>query len=332
MSLSPKSSLGDSPQLSSVRAIADRLGACGRVLVVTHENPDGDGIGSMLALRLALSRLGCEAVCVLPEGCPKRYQFLPTSETIQTVLPSQAVDCAIALDCDGPGRLADLEQAFFAAPFTLNVDHHAAENEFAQVNWCDGSKAATGLLMLELIRALGVELDASMATCLYCAIAADTGVFRFQNTSPETLRAAADLVEAGANPAEIARRAADEMPFAKARLLGRALASARLEAGGVLVATLSLEDFQAADALPEHTDGIIDEIKRIAEARVTMLLREERPGFWRVSLRSQDADVASVCRKFGGGGHRLAAGCELESSAGEATASILREILADLSP
>ncbi|NSW55377.1 MAG: bifunctional oligoribonuclease/PAP phosphatase NrnA [Armatimonadetes bacterium] len=332
MSQSPESSPAESLQPTGARVIADRLAGCRRVLVATHENPDGDGIGSMLALRLALSRLGCDAVCVLPQGCPRRYRFLPATETILAEPPPQAFDCAIALDCDAPGRLGDLEQAFFASPLTLNVDHHAAENEFAQVNWCDGTKAATGLMVLELIRAMGVDIDAAIATCLYCAIVADTGVFRFQNTSSEALRAAADLLEAGANPAEIARRAAEEMPLAKARLLGRALASARLEAGVVLIATLSLDDFQAAEALPEHTDGIIDDLKRISEARVTMLLREERPGSWRVSLRSQDADVATVCRKFGGGGHRLAAGCELEASPEEVTASVLREILAELFP
>lgn len=291
------------------------LRACSRILLLTHENPDGDGIGSVLALRLGLVALGKDVTCVAPEGCPRKYLFLPGAESLLSQTPAGPYDCAVALDCDGEGRMADLSASFRAAPLRLSIDHHQAECHFADLNWCDGRRPATGLMIWELLGALGVAITPQIATCLYTAVATDTGIFRFQNTTAEALRVGGELVALGADPSDIARRCADRMPAPKARLLGRALASLRLvKAGSVLVAVLTQEDFDAAEALPEHTDGVIDELKRIEGAQVIVLLREQAPETWRVSLRSLEADVAAICRGHGGGGHRLAAGCEMTGS------------------
>lgn len=313
--------------------IAAALAAAQRVLIVAHEHPDGDATGSMLALRLALLSLRKTVDCALPESVPARYRFLPGAEAVLSISPPGPHDCAVALDCDGDKRLGALVEAFRAAPLTISIDHHQAERGFADLNWCAAGKAATAVMVREVIAGLGVPLDAALATCLYAALAADTGVFRFDNTNAEALALAAELVEAGADPADIARRAAEQMPPQKARLLGRALASLQFPCEGALVlAALSLDDFARAGALPEHTDGLVDELKRIEGAQVMALLREEAPGKWRVSLRSFGPDVAAVCRSLDGGGHRLAAGCELRGEAGEVTARIIKEIAGVLAP
>jgi len=312
--------------------VAELVGA-ERLLLLTHQNPDGDGLGSMLGLRLGLMALGKEVHCVVPEGCPHKFLFLPGADAIQVAPPAGALDCVVALDCDSRERLGHGADVFEQASRTVDIDHHEAEAAFADANWCDGSKAAVALMIVDLLDVMRVELTADIATCLYCGIATDTGVFRFQNTSAEALGAACRLVQAGADPCDIAQQAWERMPVAKARLLGRALDAAQvLEDGALIVAPLAGDDFARAGARPEHTDGIIDELKRIEGFQIIVLLRETAPGNWRVSMRSSSADVASVCRRFGGGGHRVAAGCEIQGRRDDVVARITGEARTALGP
>lgn len=320
---------GSSPAPSA--AIAAELARARSILLLTHENPDGDAIGSVLALHAALLSLGKTVNCAFLQNCPDKYRFLPGSEAAGTSLPHADRDCAIALDCDGETRLGALREAFRAAPTTINIDHHEAECAFAGINWCDASKAATGLMIHELLGVLGVPISQGIATCLYTAIATDTGFFRFRNTSPEALEVCGQLIAAGADPAQIARQTSEQMPAAKAMLLGRALSSLQISANGAIVlAALTQEDFAQAGALAEHTDGIIDELKRIQGVEIMILLREQAPDDWRASLRSTNTDVAAICRRLGGGGHRLAAGCEMQGADHEVTQRIIADATAAL--
>lgn len=324
----PPPSFSVSPQ---AEAVARALFPARLCLLVTHENPDGDGVGSMLALRLALTALGKNVDCAAPQPCPARYAFLPGAELLATAPAHAQYDCALALDCDGDARMGPLRAAFHAAPVTLNMDHHLGQDGFAQTNWTDATRAATGLLARELLAALGAPLTPDIAACLYCAVATDTGFFRFRNTSAEALSVAGELVAAGVDAGEMARRVSEEMPVCKTRLLGRALAEVQQWAGGqVAGAALSLTDFAAAGALAEHTDGVIDELRRIEGAQIVFLVREHAPGEWKVSLRSTQADVAAICRRAGGGGHRLAAGCELRGSQEEVVRHLVDEAAAAL--
>lgn len=317
--MSPTSEMpGGTADQGPAPAIAQRLKHAQRILLVTHEHPDGDGIGSTLALRLALVAHHKTVVCAAPQPCPAKYRFLTGSEHLVVQVEPTGFDCAVALDCDGPGRLAHLQSAFSSAVVTVDIDHHQAECAFGDVRWCDPQRAATGLMVYELLHVMACEITAPMATCLYAAIAADTGVFRFQNTSVEALSVAAQLVAAGADPAAVATRVAEQLTLPKAALLGRALCSMALyDDGALVVATLNRSDYADCGASPEHTDGLIDELKRLEGVQVVALLREETPDHWRVSLRSVEADVAAVCRQFGGGGHRLAAGCQMRGTQDE---------------
>jgi len=325
--------LMSSESSSTPAAAAAILSEAARVLIVTHENPDGDGIGSALALRHALRARGKEVHCCLTDPCPEKYAFLPGAEVFTTAAPETEPDCAVALDCDGSARLGRLLPAFERAPVTCSIDHHNGLQRFATVNWVDPRRPATALMVYELLRLLCAEIDADIATCLYTGVAADTGFFRFQNTTPEALAVAGELVGLGADPSGIARRSAEAVPLRKALLTGRALASlGQYVEGRVLVGVLDLEDFVATEARPEDTDGIVDQLKQVAGPQIVILIRESEPRRWRVSMRSQEADVSSVCRRFGGGGHALAAGCSLEGPASEVVEQLVDAAAAALSP
>ncbi len=314
---------------SPAELIARALARAGRLLLLTHEHPDGDGLGAMLALCDTLRRLGKHVDGALLEPCPHKYHYLPGADCLLTMPSAADYDCAVALDCDGERRLGALQPAFRAARQTLCIDHHEAEDTFADLNWCDGTQAAVSLMVYDLIGCLGGAVTEQAATCLYSGIVADTGVFRFRNTSARALSVAAALVSAGADPSEIARRVSDQIPVAKARLLGRALEGVAChENGSILVSVLELADFAQTAALPEHTDGLIDDLKRIQGAEIIILVREQAPAVWRVSLRSIGVDVAAICRRLGGGGHRLAAGCELTGP----RATVVERLLAESVP
>ena len=318
---------------STPAAVAAILSEAARVLIVTHENPDGDGIGSALALGHALRAMGKQVHCCLTDPCPEKYGFLPGAEAFTTTAPETQLDCAVALDCDGSARLGRLLPAFERAPVNCSIDHHNGLQRFATVNWVDAGRPATALMVYELLGPLGTEIDGDIATCLYAGVAADTGFFRFQNTTPEALTVAGELVGLGADPSDIARRSAEAVPLRKALLTGRALASlAQYAEGRVLVGVLELADFVETEARPEDTDGIVDQLKQIAGPQIVILIRESEPRHWRVSMRSQKADVSAVCRRFGGGGHVLAAGCSLEGPASEVVEDLVDAAAAALFP
>lgn len=311
--------------------MAAMLASSSRVLIVTHENPDGDGIGSALALWWSLRQQGKDVHCHLTDACPEKYRFLPGAGALSHEPPHARFDCAIALDCDGADRLAGLLPAFSSALHTCSIDHHNGEHQFADANWVDAGRAATALMVHELLLALGAEVTPEVATCLYTAIVADTGVFRFQNTSAEALGIAGRLVACGADPCEIARRTSDAVPLRKAHLTGRALSAARPYASGrLLVSLLALSDFAQTDSRPEDTDGIIDHLKQIDGPEVVVLAREQEPSSWRVSMRSRTTDVSALCRELGGGGHRLAAGCSVSGSATEVVRRLVGHVEAAL--
>jgi len=307
---------------AALAAIARALDEHHTFLLATHEHPDGDGVGSLLALQLGLTAQGKQSLPALPEPLPERYGFLPGADLVRVgPLPGGGApaEVAVVLDCDGPSRLAGLRPAVEACSLVINLDHHTNEQPFGDRQLVDPAAAAVGELVYELFVAAGWEIDAPIATCLYCALGTDTGFFRFGNTSAAALRVAAALVEAGADAREIAERAATRRSLPAARLLGRALASLQTAAGGLLVAAvLTREDFVAAGATPQDTEGVIDQLKVVGDCRVAVLMREQGPGEWRVSLRSEaGGDMAGVARRFGGGGHRAAAGCTMQGSRDE---------------
>ncbi len=311
-----------------VLAAASALQAAGRVLLASHINPDGDTMGSALALGLALRGAGKHVAMVCPDEVPPPYRFMPGCEGFLRSVPDEAFDVAVALDCDGEHRLGPAATGVRRQPCVVEIDHHPGTERFGQIVVVDPSAAATGEMVFEVLRLLGLPPTPEIATNLYVAIMTDTGSFRYPNTSARVVRIAAELVDCGAVPSAIAEQVYETRPFAAMALLGRALSSIRRsDDGAVAWARLTAEDFARTNATDADTEGIVNNLLAIAGVRASVLFRQVN-GRVRISLRARaPVDVAEVARTFGGGGHRLAAGCTLEMPLADAERRVLAEAL-----
>ncbi|MGC9318340.1 MAG: DHH family phosphoesterase, partial [Armatimonadota bacterium] len=313
--------IGSDPAADVAAAIRE----ASAIFIACHENPDGDAIGSLLALRSMLLSLRKRVHAAAPTPPPERFSFLSGFDEITAEAPSWRPDLGIALDCDGPERLGDLRQSLLAAPRVVDIDHHRGVSAFGEIRYVVPGAPATACLVMAVARELGLCATPDQATALYAALIADTGGFRFTNTSSEALRLGADLVAAGADPADVARRVFAVRPLAAARLEARALSSLAMH-DGVIIASLDRDDFAQTGADPSDTDGLIDSFRDVIGVEVAALLKETEPDVWQVSLRGNDVNVSSVAAHFGGGGHAFAAGCIIEGGRDEVTARLLEAL------
>ena len=300
-----------------------------RVVLIAHVSPDGDTLGSALALRLALLAIGAVADVVCQDAVPELYATLPGAGT---VVPPEKVagrvyDLAVAVDVSDALRMGDCSPVFEAARSRMVVDHHGTNTRFGEENWVDPDASATGVLVLQLVRALGAELTPEIARCLFVALSTDTGHFQYQNTNAQALRAAADCVEAHIDVAQITEGLYRERPRAKTELLACALRSLTFERGGRLAyMKLSRADFERCGASDAMSEGLINYAIETQGVKVAFLARENDAGV-KFSLRSRPPyDVAAVCQRFGGGGHVFAAGCTIAAPLDEAVSSMLAAI------
>ncbi|KAF0185581.1 MAG: phosphoesterase RecJ domain-containing protein [Nitrospirae bacterium] len=306
-----------------------------RFLIATHMNPDGDAIGSALALALALESLGKSVAVLDQDPVPEQYRFLPESSRFctfsslaETGVSIESCNNLILVDCNDLSRVTpDRELAArFGFRNALVIDHHATRSSFGTVKWIDPSAAATGLLVLAVIDALGVSVSGSMATNLYAALVVDTGNFRFENTDPSVLRAAARLAEAGAHPTAICRALYESWSLARLALFGRFLNTLEMN-GRVAMTVVTLQMLQETGARPEDTETFVEFLKIVNEADVTILVRELEKNYYKLSLRSKGViNVAVVAEAFGGGGHANAAGFCTRGDSAEVKARILKKL------
>jgi bifunctional oligoribonuclease and PAP phosphatase NrnA len=311
-----------SPQTTSdLEAVADAIRTHDRFLLITHENPDGDALGSILAAKLVLDALGKDSTMYLSGQAPlpAEYRFMPLEE-LRRELPDDTADRVLfALDCANESRLGEGRAALEGAPLVLNVDHHHDNSRFGNVNLVVADASSTGEIVRDLIRELGVELTPELAEALYVALVTDTGRFQYANTTPKSLRLAAELVEAGADVHRVFHSVYESVQLAKLKLLARALERAQVyEGGGLVVSYLLRTDFAEVGAAEPYSEGIIDFLRAVEGANMAALIREPpapgRPAR-RVSLRSSsdELDVSAIARASGdGGGHRQAAGFSSE--------------------
>jgi bifunctional oligoribonuclease and PAP phosphatase NrnA len=302
-------------QTTELKAIADALRRHDRFLIVTHENPDGDALGSMLASSLALRQLGKDAVMYLPgrTPLPSEYGFMPLADLVREPPVDAAERVLLAVDCAKEERIGD-DAARSRAPLTVNVDHHHDNTRFGDLNLIVADASSTGEVLRDVFAELGVELTPELAEPLYIALVTDTGRFQYANTTPKSLRLAAELVEAGADIHEVFQQVYESLEFAKLKLLARALDRAEvLEGGRIVVSHLLRSDFGEVGATEPYSEGIIDYLRAVEGAELAVLIREqlsEDAATYKGSLRSSidELDVSAIARRFGGGGHRQAAG------------------------
>jgi phosphoesterase RecJ-like protein len=313
-----------------VAAIRDR----DRFLVTSHENPDGDALGSLLAMHLALEALGKDSVMYLagPAPLPGEYGFLALDGLVRELPADRGERVLVAVDCANESRLGPDPEMLHGAPFTLDIDHHHDNTRFGDVNLVVSTASSTGELLADVFAELGVPITPGIAEPLYTALVTDTGRFQYANTTPKALRLAADLVEAGADVHKVFQGVYESVQFAKLKLLARALERAQVYAGGRLVIShLLRDDFAQVGAVEPYSEGIIDYLRAVEGADMAALIREPPRGgspARRVSLRSSldEIDVSAIARASGaGGGHRQAAGFSSDDSIEDITSFIVRE-------
>lgn len=299
---------------STREEVLDAIRAGERFVLVTHENPDGDALGSLVAMQGVLRALGKDSVMFLDRAefpLPYEYAFFEFDGLVSDVPDDVAQRTIVFLDCGNLDRNAvDVGDAAI-----VNVDHHHDNTRFGTLNHVVPAASCTAEIVWDLMRGLDVPLTPSIAEALYVGLVTDTGRFMYENTGPAAHRMAAELIEAGVDVHEIYRRLYEGMPQPKLELLTRALAQVqRFDGGRVTFALLTHADFSETGAQTSYTEGIIDHLRAVADTKVAALARERagdgEGGVWKVSLRATDGDVdvSRIARAQGGGGHRQAAG------------------------
>ena len=312
-----------------VAAILDVLRRGERFLVCPHARPDGDAVGSMLAVGMMLEQMGKRADLVTADRIPLVYEELPGAGAIRCAMRVHGpYDAVILLECDGPerARLRGLEERFL-----INIDHHVSGRAFGQVNWIDREACSVGEMIFRLVKAAGVTVTAEMAHCLYATVLTDTGGFCYGNLRASTFALARDLVAAGADPLRLARQVYFSTPASKVLLLGAALNNLKRE-GRLAWLWVTHRDMVRSCAVEEDCEGIANYALSIVGVEAAVFLRELPEQRIRLSLRSKgNVDVAAVAERFGGGGHGNAAGCTLDGPLSHALDEILGELRGSVS-
>ena len=305
----------------TLEAAAEKLLAAQKLLITAHVNPDGDAIGSTLALAAFLRGRGKEAIVMIDDRLPKNLSFLPGYDKIVRPEEGRKSDAELLVILDTSfDRIGEVEKAAAGMP-VLNLDHHISNDGKADFLYND-NRAATAEIVFEIVDRFGGEFTPEIAIPLYTGLATDTGFFKFSNTRPETLRAAARLLEAGVRPEKVSE-ALEEKPEALVRGQAAALQTMELSYGG-RVAGLYL-DKELATSL-ESTEGFIDFVRVIEGVDIAVLVKCMDENFCRVSVRSKGIDVSKVAMKFGGGGHIRAAGFSVKKPLAEAKKDVLEAL------
>lgn len=305
---------------------AELVSASDRLGLTCHVGPDGDALGSMLAVAVAARRAGKTVFPSFGEPfvVPDSYRFLPVEHLVPPTDVPGALPVFLTFDAGSADRFGTLQATVESAAEIVVLDHHLSGDDFGTVRLVDSAAAATGELVVALLDRLGWEIDATVATCLHAAIVTDTGRFQYSNTTPDTLRLAARLVAAGARPEQIGRHVYEESPFPYLQVAGRVMADARLDAERRFVwAVLRAEEVTAAGITMEDMDPLIDAVRVARESDVTALLKVLEDDRTKVSLRSRGrVDVSAIAEAFDGGGHHNAAGFTFHGGPDEAVEAI----------
>ncbi len=318
-------------------AAQSKLDEIGRVLleherfaVLSHIRPDGDALGSQLALALSLQQLGKKVRVWNEDGMLEKYSFLPHSDLL-TKPPhtGEDVDVAIALDTAIQNRLGTAFAAVRSTGIWINIDHHLSNPGYGDLVYVDPTAPATGQIIFDLIKNQGFPFNREIAENLYAAISTDTGSFQYPKTSARTFEIAAELVCTGINVGRLSQQLYENYPRRRVELLRELLRTMRFKRGGRVASfSLTLKTAAELQVLPEDNEGLIDNLRAIRGVIVAVFFEELAGGKVRVSMRSKSdaVDVCAICQKFGGGGHTLAAGARVRGTLAEVEKNVLEEI------
>jgi len=307
-------------------AIYELLDKKHRFMVTSHITPDGDSIGSTLALTLALLKMGKRAVPVIKDDIPKKYRFLPGTDLIVKDT-SESFDAVIALDCGDIERLGFEKQLKEYGPIVINIDHHKSNDFFGDLNLVDANSSSVGEMVYRLIDGK-IDIDYDIALNLYTAIITDTGSIKYSNTTPSSLKILANLVDKGVKPDYVSRHVFERRSLASIKLLKSVLNTLEISADGKIASLLITRDMlRDSGASEEDTDGMINYAREIEGVEVAVIFKENEDSLIRVGFRSNEwVDVSMIAAKFNGGGHPRAAGCVLKFPLQEARGIVLDAI------
>ena len=315
--------------VSTMREVAQALRTASSVVVATHENPDGDAIGSARAAELVLNAAGLDVLVHVPGNVvPREYASISPSSMISGIPDDIGSRVVVCIDCGNASRIANAELLERAAQ-VINIDHHADNSHFGDLNVVIGSAACSTLLVRELARELDISVTADMAKAIYIGLVTDTGRFQYSNTNPEAFALAAEMVHCGADIHQVFREVYESLDYQRVKLLGLGLGNARQHDGGRVVSThLTRADFDAAGADDDDAEGIVDFLRATVGTHVAVFVRDLKQGsaFARKgSLRTtrDDVDVSVIARTWSGGGHRQAAGFSTDDSMEEIVARVV---------
>lgn len=324
-----KSNASESAANSTFPEIASALRAAQRIVIVSHVRPDGDAFGSQLALALSLRQLGKDVAVWNEDGLLDKYSFIPGGELLHVPTADAApFDLGVALDTAGQNRLG-LAGELARAPKWINIDHHPTNPRYGDLVFIDPTAPATGQILFELISSEDLPMDAKIAENLFVAISTDTGSFQYPNTTARTFEIGAELVKCGVDVGRVSQLLYESYPLRRAELLRELLGTMRIEANGNVAAfSLSLAVVERLRVKAEDNEGLIDHLRAIEGVVVAVFFEELIEGKVRVSMRSKSetADVSDICQRFGGGGHKLAAGARIRGSLAEVEERILKAI------
>lgn len=303
-----------------------------KIAIMSHIMPDGDNVGSSLALYNALEKSGKDVAFILDDDIPKVYKFLKSSDKVQRPGKYEIFDAVISLDCGDTDRLGK-SRLYLENNFIINIDHHISNNEFGNLNLVDANASATGEIIYHLIKLLGIDIDKEISECLYTAIVTDTGQFQYSNTNSLTHQIAGDLIKNGVDVTLMFERIYQNNSKEKVILMKQALNSLEFYHNDrISCLSITLEQMKEANAMDEDSDGIINLARDIECVEAAVFLKELEPGKIKVGLRSKKVvDVAAVSLQFGGGGHVHAAGCTLHGTIDEVKKVIIDAVIAQFS-
>jgi phosphoesterase RecJ-like protein len=313
--------------MSSLPEIISALLACDTILVSVHKNPDGDALGSQLALALSLEKLGKTVLAHNLDPVPEIYRFLPGSERIRTGPRVEGIfDAIVVLDAE-PARTG-LFDTVYPAEVKINIDHHVTNPAVWPLTWLEPAASATGEMIYGLIQKLDIPIDRNIALCLYTAIFTDTGSFRYTNTTARSMRIAADMIEAGADPWLVTENVYESFAYRRLKLLGSVLnGMEQSEDGRTAWVIVTEELFQRSGATAEDTDNFINFVRSTKGVEVAILFRQTAAAEYKISLRSKGrVDLSGLAQSLGGGGHKNAAGATVKGTLADVKEKVLAEV------
>jgi phosphoesterase RecJ-like protein len=321
---------------SKQQQIQDLIHRSKHILITSHENPDGDALGSTLSLGLGLRKIGKEITLYNKDGVPEMLEFLPHSENIVESLNSESgpFDIAFAVDCTATSRAGKDFEEYAKSENCKNVviiDHHQTTGSDADIHLLDEAASSTGILIYTILKALDIELDKDIAENIYTTIVSDTGSFSYSNTNSDTLRIAAELIDLGVKPSRISQALYENEPLRKLELYKLAIPTLEITKNETIASIyVDKKMFNETGTTRQDTEGLVNIPRSIKGVDVAMLFRQEGQESdpeWKVSLRSKGrVNVAKIAESFGGGGHARAAGCSLKGSIQEVKSRVISSV------